>query len=223
MSHRIRPARRTGSFDWDCDEPELIEYATEIGLLWLQREKQRKHVTADILNKACGILSEEIFSADLNELNIPHLRTVPLLSKEHPVNKGKPYDIKIQDVTIDVKANSPIPCKEGWGHSESLNLNKAESDAHGACDIYVATKDMPELPFEQGPDKQDEKAGLEFAVKILKQVKRVKFLGWAYGKELIQEANLKQGYAPYYQLFPRELHSMQEFEVKFRIPLEVVT
>lgn len=34
---------------------------------------------------------------------MPHVRTVPLLSKEDPVNKGKPYDIKIQDVTIDVK------------------------------------------------------------------------------------------------------------------------
>lgn len=197
-----------------------MSYARNVALLWLQREKKLGYVTADILWKACGILSEEILSADLNELEIPHVRTLPLFTKDHPVNKGKPYDIKIGNVTIDVKANPPIPCFEKCKPSEGINLTAKEVEENGPCDLYVATKDYPELPFVERPDKYDEKVGMEFAEKILKQITSVKFLGWATKAELIQKENLKQGYSPHYQLFAWELHKMTEFAVKFGILLE---
>ena len=53
--------RWLGKFDWSTDEPGLIWYSVNIATMWLQREaKQKGYVTADHLNKACGILTEEI-------------------------------------------------------------------------------------------------------------------------------------------------------------------
>jgi hypothetical protein len=182
------------------------------------------YITADILNKACGILSEEILSAELNEFEIPHARTVPLLSKDHPVNARKPYDIMLDSVSIDVKANAPIPWKAGFECSQSLNLNLKELEHNGACDLYILTKDYPEMPFEQGPDIADEVLGLAFAQKVLRKIESVEFLGWAYGVDYIRAEHFnKRSSKPFYQLFTWEkpdFHSMPEFAAKFHIPLE---
>ena len=82
MVHKYLFKRTEGTFNWIMEEPELIWYAVNVATLWLQREfKQKGRITADHLDKACGILSEEIFAAELTELNMPYLRTVPLLNK----------------------------------------------------------------------------------------------------------------------------------------------
>lgn len=208
--------RIPGTFNWQSDEPELIEYAVEIADLWLDRElKNKGRVTADHLNKACGILSEEIFHCILCDCNYPHIRTIPLLNKDHPVNYGKQFDIKIGESTFDVKSISPLPPPSG--HHSNLNVNKLEIDKYGACDIYISSKCYPELPDEPRPKKEYRKVSKEWAVEILKKVKQIYFLGWAWADELIKPVNLVQTENPFYSLRPPLPHSMDELAKRFNI------
>ncbi|MGD6933312.1 MAG: hypothetical protein ACQCN5_03810 [Candidatus Bathyarchaeia archaeon] len=214
-----RQRRWKGKFDWSTDEPELIVYAVNIAKLWLQREREQKgRITADHLDKACGILSEEIFAAELNELNVPHLRTVPLLNKEHPTNLGKPYDFKIGRYTVDLKSISPLPPPSG--HHWNLNVNKAElgENQEKICDYYIATKCLPELPAEKRPLKNDEDLSMKFAYATLKKVEKVQFLGWATGDELCSDNNLVSGYNFYSKKPPH--NPMRSLAKILNIPLE---
>ncbi len=215
IGNLLRMRRSPGKFDWDTEEPELIWYAVNIATLWLDRElRQKGYITADHLNKACGILSEEIFAAELNELNVPHLRTMPLLDKEHPTNKGKPYDFKIKGYTIDIKSISPLP-SQSIGHHKNLNVNKAEVDNIGLCDFYICTKCYPELP----PDpKPSDELPRQYALKILKKVQKVEFLGYATGVEM-QQAKLIPTAKPFYSKSPPH-SAMQQFAKLLGIPLE---
>lgn len=198
-----------GKIIWVVEEPELLDYAVNIADLWLDRElKEKGYISADHLNKACGILSEEIMHLILCQASVPHVRTVPLLSKNHPVNAGKPYDIKIDNVTCDIKAIAPLPPPSG--HHCNLNVNKAEIDNRGKCDIYINSKCYPELPAE------DKKVSKEWTLNILKKVRQVKFLGYAEAKELIKKENLVRTKKPFYSL-PTPFHSMTEFAKRFNI------
>ena len=199
---------------WKLEEPELISYAIEVAKLWLDRElKDKGRVTADLLNKACGILAEEIFAAALNQLNVPHIRTLPLLAKKHSVNYDKPFDVKIGSSTIDVKSIAPLPPPSG--HHSNLNVNKSELEHYGKCDLYIASKCYPELPAEQRP-KQISK---EWAKAILNKIDRIDFIGYAEADELIKEANLQRSYG-FYTLKP-PFHSMQhDFALRFNIDLK---
>jgi hypothetical protein len=194
-------------------------YAVEIAKLWLDRELEESgEITADHLNKACGILSEEIFDAELNEFKMPHVRTVPLLSKMHPVNLGKPYDIKIQDCTIDIKSISPLPPPSG--HHKNLNVKQSEIKGEGRCDLYIATKCYPELQREPRPKKQDYKVTKPWVMQIMRRINKVEFLGYATPAEIMKKENFRpQGDPPFYSLSP-PFHSMLEFARKFNIPLE---
>lgn len=210
--------RVPGTLNWTLDEEELGWYAVNIATLWLRREYEQKgHVTADQLGKACGILSEEIFDAELNELNVPHLRTVPLLNKEHPTNLGKPYDCKIQDSTIDIKSISPLPPPSG--HHQNLNLNKNEIENNGLCDYYICTKCYPEMPFES---KYPDELPRQFALKVLKRVQKVEFLGYATGAEMLKARLVvpkDPNKSPFYSKSPPH-HPIAELALKLSIPLE---
>jgi len=210
-----RLARVKGEFNWVIEEPELLKYSVDIAELWLERElKDKGHVTGDLLNKACGIMAEEIFSAELNELNVPHIRTIPLLAKNHPVNHGKPFDVKIVSSTIDIKSISPYPPRSG--HHSNLNVNKAEIENVGKCDFYIATKCYPELLAEAQPIKNK-----EWVITILNKIERIEFLGYATTEELIKENNLRLYQpSPFYSLKP-PFHLMAEFAYKLKIPLEL--
>lgn len=211
------PKRMRQSFNWKVEEPELLVYAVNIADLWLDRElKEKGYITADHLNKACGILSEEIMHSMLCELSVPHVRTVPLLSKEHPVNAGKPYDIKIEDSTIDIKAIAPLPPPSG--HHCNLNAKKGEIDKYGKCDFYICSKCYPELPAEERPKPENRKVSKKWALEILRKVERVQFLGYATASELIKEKNLVRTKKPFYSLHP-PFHSMDEFAKRFNIHL----
>ena len=194
-------------FDWTMDEPELISYSIGVADLWLNREFERKgFTTGNLLNKACGILAEEVFNAELTQFDISHLRTLPLLDKEHSVNIGKNYDFKIEDYTIDVKAIPP------FSHHKNLNVNQSEIDKCGACDLYIATKCYPELPEQDVKNK-------ELAKAILKQINRIEFIGYAKADELIKPENLKSNVKrPYYSL--SMLRSMDDFALRFNIDLK---
>ncbi|NLB77153.1 MAG: hypothetical protein GX799_11945 [Crenarchaeota archaeon] len=210
--------RWLGKFDWSTDEPGLIWYSVNIATMWLQREaKQKGYVTADHLNKACGILTEEIFAAELNELNVPHLRTVPLLDKTHPTNARKPYDFKIGGYTIDLKSISPLP-SPSIGHHKNLNVNHAEIENIGLCDYYICTKCYPELP----PDtQQSDELPRDFALKILQKVERVEFLGYATGADVLK-ARLVPTAKPFHSKPPPH-ESMRQLARLLNIPLEPPT
>jgi len=206
------PSRKGKSFDWTVEEPELIEYAVTIAGLWMDREMRSKgRITADYLNKACGILAEEILVAELNELNVQHTRTVPLLAKDHPVNSGKPFDVKIGACTIDVKSISPLAPPK-YHHHKNLNVNKSEVTGLGACDLYLSSKCYPEL--DMAPKKVVEK---EEALEILGKVENVEFLGYALKDEVIDVEHLVLTKSPFYSLpFPPP-HDMKEFAERFGI------
>jgi hypothetical protein len=58
----------------------------------------------------------------------------------------------------------------------------------------------------------------------LSKVATVKFLGWAYEKELVKPENLikpKNARPPFYSLSPPP-HSMVEFEEKFNIKQDLI-
>jgi hypothetical protein len=190
---KISMRRRRGTFNWTVsaefglDFRDLLNYAVNVAECWLERELiEKRRVTANLLNKACGILAEEILSAELMELNIPHVRTVPLLSKNHPVNAGKPYDILLNGVKIDIKAISPLPAPK-FGHHSNLNVNGPElgKNFENKCDIYVGAKCYPELKAElipTGPVKSLK----PWVSSIMKKICLVEFFGFAYADEIIR-------------------------------------
>ena len=208
IKRMLRLARRAdGTFTWIMEEPELLSYSIGVADLWLNREYNRKgFTTGNLLNKACGILAEEVFNAELTEFNIPHLRTLPLLDKEHPANIGKNYDFKIEGCTIDVKAIPP------FSHHKNLNVNQAEINKCGACDLYIAAKCYPELLEQHIKNKESAKA-------ILIIINSIEFLGYAEADELIKSEHLKSDVKrPYYSL--SKLRSMDDFASRFNIDLK---
>lgn len=215
---RIFMRRAPGTFNWIMDEPELLDYAVNIANLWLEREQKEKgYVTANHLNKACGILSEEIFHCTLCECGKPHVRTVPLLDKKHPVNARKPYDIKMDEYTFDIKAISPLP--PPTGHHCNLNVNKAEIDANGKCDFYVGSKCYPELQYEFKP-RENMRVAMEWARGILDKVNIVAFIGYAEAAEIISPEQLVHTRKPFYSLHP-PFRTMEEFAKRFNIDIKL--
>ncbi len=217
----IKQRREAGTFSWvsdsqwTYDRSDLFNYAAHTAKLWLQREQRKGYVTADLFNKACGILAEEIFSAGLMELEISHVRTLPLLSKNHPVNAGRFYDVKINGITIDVKSISPIAPPSG--HHKNLNVNKAElgKNFEKKSDIYIGSKCYPELESQERPETQDE----NWVMGIMDKIERIDFLGFANADEVINKANYVTG-CGFYSLKSSIPHSMAEFAEKFKINLE---
>lgn len=212
--------RAAGSLDWVVEEPELIKYAIDIAELWLQRElTQKGRLTADHLNKACGILSEEIFSAELNELDIPHIRTVPLFNKLDPTNAGKHFDFKINNYTIDIKSISPLPPRSG--HHKNINVNSWEVGDHleRLCDYYIGTKCFPEMLMETAQTlKDDNPIPKDLAFEALSRVKNVRFIGYITGKELCSPRNFVSYYNFYSAKPPHK--PISELALLLKIPLE---
>jgi len=188
------------------------------------REYQRKgKIKGGPWNKGSGIIGELIFDFILNQCEIPHIRTEPLLSKNHPVNEGKKYDSKIGKTTIDIKTLPPRLS----GQPSNLNVNYDELGEEGkdACDIYILIelagnltneeiKEALELdktlrnkiPIEEFKEKR---ARLEA---LFDKIKKARFLGWTTKDKLIKRENVKQGhYGSYYSLRQEMLNA--DFEL----------
>jgi hypothetical protein len=221
---RFRRIPRTLNWTIELDEP-FLELAEHSAIDWMQREFNYKgQVKGGLLNKASGIIAELILRSMLDELNIPHVATEPLLDKKHPVNVGKMFDIKLTNgSTIDVKA---LPADQ---HYENLNLNQLEAQRIGVCDFYILFKcsddysndeaeDMRKLDRESArfaerlwkePKSSDayEKDLKEFIIvkeklhSYIARIKNIAFISWVRGDDLVQPKNLKRGeFGDYYQL-----------------------
>ncbi len=231
--------RMHNSLDWriDTDEP-LIWLATYHGLQWMQREYiHKKRIKGGLLNKSCGILTELIFRAMLDELKVPHVATEPIFDKKHNVNIEKIYDFRLSDGrTIDVKTLPP------GSHNKALNLNQNEAKNNGVCDYYAVfeCKGMyseHEFADMQALDKKSEELGEKLwgnevehknvledfrqvktkMEEYLRRIKIIRFVAYAEGTALVKSQNLKDGlYGPYYSLklsdtLKPPFHSYQEF------------
>lgn len=223
--HRFLYRRVKGTLDWkiENDEP-FIWLAEHIALEWMIREyNYKKKVKGGLIFKGCGILAEVTFRSMLDELNVHHICTEPLLDKKHPVNIGKIFDFELSDGTsIDVKALPPT--KNG----ENLNLNQWEAQNIGICDFYILFKCSGEFSDAEKKDmiKLDEQSAQlaerllqqhkiinkesQFSIveeKLLAYFKRiaiVKFIAYISGEDLVRKENLRpekvEGWGDYYGL-----------------------
>jgi hypothetical protein len=211
---RVSFRRIRGTLNWriDTDEPFLL-LAEHEALEWMQREySDKKKVKGGLVNKASGILTELIFNAMLDELNVPHVTNETLLSKRHPVNIGKIFDFKLADGrTIDVKALPP------YQYRENMNVNQWEVDNIGVCDFYVLFKCSGEYTEDDYVDIRDlDKRSARLMEELLSEpnceeiinefnsvkerlhhyigrISKVDFIAYVAGSELVKPGNLKPG------------------------------
>lgn len=221
---RSRFRRVKGTLSWIIDPDEPFFWLAEgEALSWMQGEfSDKQKVKGGLMNKACGILAELIFRAMLDELNIPHIATEPLLSKKHPVNIGKMFDIKFADSRmVDAKALPP------YQYRENLNVNQWEVQESGVCDFYVLFKCLGGYTSAECVDMRalDERSARlmekllsepnseehinEFnRVKIelhhyIERIAKIDFIAYVAGFTLVKQENLKPGkygYGDYYGL-----------------------
>jgi hypothetical protein len=233
MAYRVKLRQRVKSrLDWiiEKDEP-LLWLARNLALLWMNRELQHKgKVKGGPLNKGCGILVEEIFSAMLIEMDVPHIRTLPILDKSHNVNKGKAFDFKVGNLTIDIKAIPPCAT-----HG-NINVNACEVDKGEWCNLYIAYKcegNFTERELGEMRTLDDDlthlytsgkRAEAEFKEKIVKlrsymeKINKVNLVGWCNKGDFAYQPKGK--YGPYYYAKPN--CSLSELAEKLAIPIEML-
>jgi hypothetical protein len=225
--YKLRRIKGTLNWVMNNDEP-FLTYAGKQALDWMHREfDSKKRVKGGLINKACGILAENLFRSILDELNVPHVATEPMLSKGHPVNVHRIYDFMLADgTTIDIKSLPPQQ------YSEKINLNQQEAEEIGVCDwygLYACTGDFKQEEIEimlNLCDKQSAElaeilwsgkadvaseldAVITDAQEYIDRIKSVSCVGWVKGKYLVKPENLitrKAIYGPYFSL---TIHRLQ--------------
>lgn len=221
IRHPLRPMllreaiRKDGRVLWYTKDDSFLRYARTIAMDWMSRELNSKHkIKGGPWNKGIGILGELICEAILNQVEVPHIRSDPLLGKAHPANADKNYDFKIGDSTIDIKTLPPLSRRE-------LRLNQREVNYYGVCDYYILLGCSGSLTGEEVEkahmlDEEltkkapPEQYGRNFAdlAEIMNKISKVDFIGWTTQKNLVKEENLqpsKYGYGDYYAMKESDL------------------
>jgi len=220
---------------WMIESDEhILDYAIALAHIWMEREyKHKGKIKGGPWRKGCGIIGEIIFDFKLNQENVPHVRTIPQLDKEHPVNAGKGYDFKIGEHTIDVKS---VPPRLSYAKLPTLNVNVKEIKEKGLCHFYILillggnnlTNDEIKKAMKIDNELSEEAMVNErFNEKmarlrdILYKIDSAVYIGWATGKDVIEKGKKMKGdYGEYYQL---ELHkcsmNMEELNRKLGVKL----
>lgn len=204
---------RNGRIGWKLEEPEILWLTKRLAVVWMIREYNRKgKIKGGPWKKGSGIIGEMLFEAMLNQSEVAHIRSMPLLERDHPVNVRKNYDFKIGDRTIDIKTTPP---KRSWEES-LLNVNCGEVEKYGPCDFYIlielngdlTDKEIGEaLLLDEELTKGPKLSREEFnrkrikLEKIIDKISSAIFTGWATKEDLINPENIKPGpYGAYYSL-----------------------